>query len=130
MQLIDLSQTIASGMSLFSPDMPKPQIRPWLSHVQSAFSGRYAGCTVEITQVQFITSIGTYLDSPFHFDPHGASIAALGLDQLVLPGIVVDCTHAQPGKPIGPEVLAGKDSAGKAVLFIQGGAAIGARRHI
>lgn len=120
MQLTDLSHTIGPGMSLFGPSAPPPQIIPWQSHAQAAQSGHYEGCTCEITEMRFVTSLGTYMDSPFHFDPQGATIAALTLERLVLPGVVVDCTHVQGYEPIGPEVLAGVDINGKAVLFHTG----------
>lgn len=120
MQLIDLSQTIAPGMSLFSPSAPQPEIIPWQSHAQAAQSGHYEGCTCEITEVRFVSSISTYMDSPFHFDPQGLSIEALTLDQLVLPGVVVDCTHVLARSAIGPQALRGVDIAGKAVLFHTG----------
>ena len=116
-RLIDLSHTLAPGIPLFGAQAPAPVIRPWMSHQQAAESGRYEGCTCEITEVNFLTSLGTYLDSPFHFDPKGRPIDALDLVQLILPGIVVDCTGCQPGQPIGPEVLQDLAFAGKAVLF-------------
>lgn len=120
MALIDLSQTITDDMSLFSADWPRPTVTPYLSHTQSAFSGRYAGTTVEISFVQFITSIGTYIDAPFHFNPTGPAIERLDLGQLVLPGVVLHLPGLQPRQPIGPEVLEGVDVAGKAVLFHTG----------
>lgn len=120
MQLIDLSQTIESGMPLFGPNVPQPMITPWMSHAQAAASGNYQDCTCEVTEVKFITSLSTYLDSPYHFNPEGASIDQLRLDQLVLPGVVVDCRLAQARQPIGPAVLDGIDVAGKAVLFHTG----------
>ncbi len=120
MQLIDLTQTIAPGMPLFSPKAPQPSVRAWMSHAQAAASGNYDGCTCEITEVQFVTSLGTYLDSPYHFNPAGKSIERLTLDQLVLPGIVIDCTQVQAREPIGPAVLDGLDIVGKAVLFNTG----------
>jgi kynurenine formamidase len=120
MQLIDLSQTIKSGMPLFGPNVPQPTITPWMSHAQAAASGNYQGCTCEVTEVKFITSLSTYLDSPYHFHPGGASIDQLQLDQLVLPGVVIECKSAQARQPIGPTVLDGIDVAGKAVLFHTG----------
>jgi kynurenine formamidase len=120
MRLIDLSHTIEPDMPRFSPDVPAPRISSWESHAQSAASGHYIDCTCEISQVQFVTSIGTYLDSPFHFHPEGKTIAALNLDQLVLPGILIDCTHVSARTAIGPEALAGVNVAGKAVLFHTG----------
>lgn len=120
MQLLDLSQSVGPETPLFSDAWPRPTITPYLSHAQSAFSGRYAGTTVEISFVQFITSIGTYLDSPFHFNPDGATIDRLDLHQLVLPGLVIRVEGAQPRQPLGPELLAGHDIAGKAVLLDTG----------
>ena len=117
MQLIDLSQTIGPGVPMFSEQAPQPEITPWLSHAQAAFSGRYTGLTMEITEIRMVTAVGTYLDSPFHGNAEGASIDRLDLDQLVLPGIVVRCREAQSRQELGPELIEGLDCAGKAVLF-------------
>lgn len=120
MRLIDLSQSLGPETPRFSDEWPAPSVTPYLSHAQSAFSGRYAGTTVEISFAQFITSLGTYLDSPFHFNPDGQAIEKLDLSQLVLPGVVVPCKGLQPRQPIGPELLEGLDLDGKAVLFHTG----------
>jgi kynurenine formamidase len=120
MQLIDLSQSLGPDTPRFSSAWPPPTITPYLSHAQSAFSGRYVGTTVEISFAQFITSLGTYLDSPFHFNPDGAAIDRLDLSQLVLPGLVVDARAATERQALGPELLAGHDIAGKAVLLNTG----------
>ena len=120
MQFVDLSHAIEPGMSLFAPSAPRPRITAWQSHSQAAASGNYVDCTCEINQVEFVTSIGTYLDSPFHFDPAGRSIEALDLEQLILPGVVVDCLGVGARAPIGPDILTGLDVAGKAVLFRTG----------
>ena len=120
MQLIDISHTIEPGMPIFSPSAPQPKIYPWMSHAQAANRGIYSDCTCEITEVRFLTSIGTYLDSPYHFYPDKKSIEALKLDQCVMPGIRVDCQEMEKRQPIGPEVLNGLNIAGKAVLFYTG----------
>ena len=120
MRIIDLSHTIEQKMLLWSDEAPQPQITAWQSHAQAAASGHYRDCTCEITEVRFITSLGTYLDSPYHFHPGMDSIERLSLEQLILPGLVVDCRGMQAGQPIGPEVLNGLDVAGKAVLFNTG----------
>jgi len=120
MRVIDLSQTIEPEMPRFSDAFPKPAITPWMSHAQAAASGRYQDCTCEISQVSLVTSLGTYLDSPYHFDPEGASIEALSLEQLVLPGVAVDSTHLGAGEAIQPSLFAGLDLGGKAVLFHTG----------
>jgi kynurenine formamidase len=120
MKLVDLSQTIAPGMPLFSPQAPQPAISAWMSHEQAAASGHYQGCTCEISEVHLLTSIGTYLDSPYHFHPAADSIEKLPLEKLVLPGLVVDCTGVGAREPIGPDGLDGLEIAGKAVLFHTG----------
>ncbi len=120
MKLIDLSHTIEMGMMLFSEDAPQPAISPWLSHAQATVSGNYEDCSCEISQVQFLTSIGTYMDSPYHFFPDEPSIEHLELEQLVLPGVVIDCTQYGEQQPIGPTVLESIDVTGKAVLFYTG----------
>jgi arylformamidase len=118
--LIDLSQTIEPGMPVFSPRAPQPTISAWMSHAQAAASGNYEGCSCEISQVQFVTSLGTYMDSPYHFNPGGPTIERLQLDQLVLPGIVIDCSDVEARTPISADRIASVDVAGKAVLFNTG----------
>ena len=120
MQLIDLSQTIEAGMSLFSDKAPQPSIHPWMSHSQAAASGNYEDCSCEITSISMVTSLGTYLDSPYHFFPGGDSIESLHLEQLVLEGVVIDCRHVMGNEPIIPQVLDGIDIEDKAVLFHTG----------
>ena len=120
MSLIDLSHTFTPDMPRFSPSAPAPEIHAWQSHAQSAESGRYQGCTCEISEVRLVTSLGTYIDSPYHFHPGRSTIEDLALEQLVLPGLVVDCTDVASRQPIFPEVLQGLDVRGKAVLFHTG----------
>jgi kynurenine formamidase len=74
-----------------------------------------------VTEVRLVTSIGTYLDAPFHFDPDGADISQLPLSQLVLPGAVLDLrTGAVPDAPLSSDALSDLDVAGKAVLLCTG----------
>jgi len=120
MHLIDLSQSVGPDTPLFSDAWPRPTVTPFLSHAQAAFSGQYVGTTVEISFAQLITSVGTYLDSPFHFNPNGATIDRLDLSQLVLPGLVIDAGHPAPKQALGPELLAGHAVTGKAVLIRTG----------
>jgi len=117
MQLIDLSQTIEPGMPMFSPTAPPVKVGAWLTHEQSAQTGRYEGCVCAITEVSFVTSVGTYMDAPYHFHPDRAAIHALSLEQLILPGVVIDCSNVGERTPIEPDVLDGVAIAGKAVLF-------------
>ncbi len=120
MQLIDLSHTLGPDNPRFSPNVPAPALTTYLSHAAAAASGRYQDCSCEIHQAAFVTSMSTYLDSPYHFDPDGPRIHQIALADCVLPGLCVDCRPLSPRQPIPVEVLDGVDVAGKAVLFCTG----------
>jgi kynurenine formamidase len=120
MELVDLSQTINPQMPRFSESAPQPRITAWMSHEQAAASGRYEDCTCEITQVEFLTSISTYIDSPYHFVPDGPAIHQITLDQCVLPAICVDVRPLEENQVIGAEFFENLDVAGKAVLICTG----------
>ncbi len=117
--LLDLSHTL-------EPDMPRftgfdvPHIKSVWTHADAAERG-YQDTTCEVTEVRFVTSVGTYLDAPFHFDPHGADISQLNLSQLVLPGMTLDLRDwAAPDRPLPAEALDGLDVEGKALLLCTG----------
>lgn len=120
MQLIDLSHPLGPDIPRFSPSIPAPVLTPFMSHAEAAKSGRYENCTCEIHQISFVTSMSTYIDSPYHFDPDGRQIHEIVLEDCVLPGICVDCRPLQPRQPIPASVLDGHDITGKAVLFCTG----------
>jgi kynurenine formamidase len=120
MELVDLSQTINPQMPRFSESAPQPRITAWMSHEQAAASGRYEDCTCEITQVEFLTSISTYIDSPYHFVPDGPAIHQITLGQCVLPAICVDVRPLEENQVIGAEFFENLDVAGKAVLICTG----------
>ena len=117
---LDLSHTIEPGMSRF-PSFDPPYIGAVWTHADAAAQSHYRETTCEVTEVRFVTSIGTYLDSPYHFDPDGADISQLDLSQLVLPGLALDLRHrAAPDTPLGADVLDGLDIEGKALLLCTG----------
>jgi kynurenine formamidase len=117
--LLDLSHVIEPDMPRFASIDP-PQVRPVWTHSEAAARG-YQGTTCEVTEVRLVTSIGTYLDAPFHFDPDGADISQLPLSQLVLPGVVLDLRDVSaPDEPLPAGALDSLDAAGKAVLLYTG----------
>ena len=117
--LIDVSHTIEETMPRFSGFDP-PFVGPVWTHADAAARG-YQDTTCEVTEVRFVTSIGTYLDAPYHFDPDGADISQLDLAQLVLPGLALDLRgQAAPGAPLPLEVLEGLNIEGKALLLCTG----------
>jgi arylformamidase len=117
--LLDLSHTLEPAMPRFT-GFDAPSIRPVWTHAGAPERG-YRDTSCEVTEVRFVTSIGTYLDAPFHFDPAGLDISQLSLSQLVLPGMVLDLRDwAAPDKPLPAEALHGLDVEGRALLLYTG----------
>ena len=122
MPLIDLTHDFADGMPGFSLKRDgevkqfTASIRPFVTHEASApFYDHQA--SFEITEMYFQTSIGTYIDAPRHRWKDRRDIAELRLDELVLPGVVVNATLAGPGARIGlDQIDLPADIKGKAVL--------------
>jgi kynurenine formamidase len=123
-RFIDLSHTFEDGMPGFklknedgSFTQYTAHIYPFLTHEQSApkYQGR---ASFAITEMRFQTSVGTYLDSPYHRYPDGRDISRITLDEVILPGVVIDVRGCDAFEPVGPAVLPTKvDWRGKAVLF-------------
>lgn len=93
------------------------KIRPFFTHEQSR--PRYQGRSAfEVTEITFQTSVGTYLDSPYHRYPDGRDISELKLEEVILPGLVIDARDREPFEAVGVEVIPpGLNLAGKAMLF-------------
>lgn len=124
MTFIDLSQTFEDGMPGFkmkdeTGEMVQytARIRPFFTHEQSRQSIYDGQSAFEVTEMSFQTSVGTYLDSPFHRYPERRDISELRLDEVILPGVVVDVRGRKPFEAVGPEVLPDVDLKGHAVLF-------------
>lgn len=123
-KFIDLSHTFEDGMPGFklknedgSYTRYTAHIYPFMTHEQSKpkFEGLAA---FEITEMRFQTSVGTYLDAPYHRYPEGRDISQIGLEEVILPGVVIDARSREPFEAVGPELLPdGVDLAGQAVLF-------------
>lgn len=113
-RFVELSHPIASGMETY-PGLPGPAVSDFLSRDASA--SRYAaGTTFQIGRIDMVVNTGTYVDAPFHRFEAGADIAALPLSRLAgVEGIVIDAS-AREGRAIGPDVFAGRDLEGRAVL--------------
>lgn len=112
-KLFDLSHRIYDGLITYK-GLPAPIICDYLSRTQSqqVYGDDYQ---VQIGKIEMVTNTGTYLDSPFHFDPNGKDLAELPLDILAdLPAVVV---HAKDVIEVGVEYFQDLDVAGKAVLI-------------
>lgn len=123
-RFVDLSHVVHDGMpgiSLRRADGSvregTARIRTWLSREAMAehLNGEAA---FEVSELCLPTPIGTYLDSPFNRFPEGRDISELTLDDVILPGVVVDLRGHGPGEPTPKSVLpTAADLAGAAVLF-------------
>lgn len=112
-ELIDLSHRIYDGLITYK-GLPAPIICDYLSREESSevYGEDYQ---VQIGKLEMVTNTGTYLDSPFHFDPDGKDLAELPLDILAdLPAVLV---NAKDVIEVGIEYFQGLDVKGKAVLI-------------
>lgn len=126
-RFVDLSHDFADGMpgpTLKGPDGSKvtlgARIRPLVTHEQSR--PNYGGkAEFTLTEMSFQTSLGTYIDSPYVRWRDRRDVAALRLDELILPGLLIDLTGRRPGQAVEPAELAAAtagrlDVKGRAVL--------------
>jgi kynurenine formamidase len=116
--IIDLSHPIRRDSFVY-PGLPPPEVSQFRSHLTKG--PPYApGTSFEITRVNFVTNLGTYVDSPYHRHEDGADFTGVSLDRLAdLEGVVID-TRRRQDRPIGPEFLGQAGLAGRAVLFLTG----------
>lgn len=114
---IELSHIIEAGVRTY-PGLPVPEVNVLVDHESSR--AKYGGqAEFHIASLHLCGNTGTYVDSPFHRHRAGADLAALPLEKLAaLPIRVFDARSA--GRAIGPEVFAGEDLGGAAVLVRTG----------
>jgi arylformamidase len=59
---------------------------------------------------------GTHLDAPSHFDEDGLAVDEIPLEQLILPGHLLDLTHKRPHEAIEPaDLLAAEAASGRTI---------------
>ncbi len=116
-KLIDLSHTVEHGMITYK-GLPGPIIGDFLS--REASQAHYAeGTTFHIGQIDMVANTGTYIDAPFHRYAEGKDVSALALESIAAVEGVVCRADATP-RAIGPELFAGVEVQGKAVLVHTG----------
>jgi kynurenine formamidase len=115
---VDLSHDVAAGLVTY-PGLPAPVVTDFMS--REASKANFApGTTFHIARIELVANTGTYVDSPFHRYAEGADLAALPLERLAdVDGVVIDAT-GRAGRAVGPELFAGRDLRGKAVLVRTG----------
>lgn len=119
---IDLSHEFYDGMPGFryknddgTVTQFRVEIHPFLTHEQTR--PRYEGkAEFEITEMKFHTSMGTYLDAPYHRWKEMRGIGALRLDEVILEGVVIDARGLRE-REARNEIPEDVDLRGRAVLF-------------
>jgi kynurenine formamidase len=114
-ELVDLSHPIEHDMITY-PGLPGPQIGDHLS--REASRAHYApGTEFQIGRIEMVSNTGTYLDTPAHRYPDGHDLSGLPLERVAnVPGVCVRVDAPS----VGPDLLAGLDVRGCAVLFATG----------
>ena len=92
-------------------------IHPFVTHEQS-LPKYQRKAAFEITEILFQTSVGTYLDSPYHRYPELRDISEIKIDEVILEGAVIDVRGREKFNCVGIDVIPEEiDLKGKAVLF-------------
>lgn len=115
-RFVDLSHVITDGMLTY-PGLPAPVVGEHLSrsHAEEVYG---PGITFQIGTISMCANTGTYLDVPFHRYADGHDLTGLDLDRVSdVDGVLVD---ARGHTSIGPDLFAGLDVAGRAVLVWTG----------
>jgi len=126
MAFVDLAHDVYDGMPGFKMADEDGQVIQYTAHVKPFFnheqsSPKYNGLAeFEVTELQMQTSIGTYLDAPFHRFRDGRDISQLRLDELIRDGVCVDARGMNPWEPFPLERLPAGDMRNKAMLFCFG----------
>ena len=85
--LIDISPSLRVGMGVFPGDAP-------FAVSQTFTIG--PDCPVNVASIAMSTHCGAHVDAPLHYDPAGASIDMLNLEDFIGPARVVDARGSDP----------------------------------
>lgn len=85
--LIDISPALIVGMGVFPGDAA--------FEVSQTFAIG-PGCPVNVTSIAMSTHCGAHADAPLHYDPAGASIDTLDLEDFIGPARVIDARGPDP----------------------------------
>jgi arylformamidase len=102
-KIVDLSHGLSNGMSTLGGDLTAFWENQDFAALERVTNGRVSYRT-RIMQMNEHT--GTHLDAPSHFDREGTNVDEIPLDEIIVPGHLLDLRHKKPHDPIGPEDLA------------------------
>ncbi|MEZ5354297.1 MAG: cyclase family protein [Bryobacteraceae bacterium] len=113
-RFVEVSHPIEPGMRTY-PGLPVPEVEVVLDYDTSR--ERYQNqAEFYIASLHLCGNTGTYVDAPIHRFRDGLDLAALPLYRLA--HLPIALFHAVPatGRAVGPELFAGREVEGKAVL--------------
>jgi arylformamidase len=114
---VELSHVIENGMPSY-PGIPGPRISALLDH--EASRPRYQNeAEFYLGQIEMAGNTGTYIDSPFHRDPHGRDLSDIALESVA--GLSATVVDADGGGDRAIDLdLKDDEIAGRAVLIRTG----------
>lgn len=124
--IVELSHEIRDRMVTY-PGLPAVRIGAHTTHEASKV--QYApGTTFHIARLELVGNTGTYIDAPFHRDEDAEDLADIPLERLVdLPGLVLRAP--ENSRELGPELFAGRELRGRAILVHTGWSRRWGRNH-
>jgi len=101
-EIVDLGHDYFVGM----PNIAGLAVNFWavetIDHTQKISDGKLG---IESKMILIPEHCGTHFDAPRHFDKEGLSVDKVPLEQMILPGHLLDLTHKKNGEAITPEDL-------------------------
>lgn len=119
-RFVDLSQTFEDGMPGIRRPQPDGSVREETVRLRITRTRAESAAGFESTAISFPTAIATYIDAPYCRYAEKRDIGALALDDVILPGVVIDCRGHADRWIVSAEVLPKASLAGQAVLFLFG----------
>lgn len=112
MKVIDLSQTLESGMCVY-PGAPAPRFE--------TIGNLGQGDVYSLTKFEMTTHVGTHIDCSSHVVDGGYTTGNQNVDFFIGKGIVIDCSKYEQDSEIGLEAIEDIDLSDKEyVLFYTG----------
>ena len=101
-EIVDLGHDYFVGM----PNIAGLAVNFWavetIDHTEMISDGKLG---IESKMILIPEHCGTHFDAPRHFDKEGLTVDKVPLEQMVLPGHLLDFTHKKNGEAITPEDL-------------------------
>jgi len=116
-RFVDLSQTFYDGMPGVRRRAADGGWKEETVRLRIARARSESAAGFESTDVSFPTAVATYIDAPYCRYAEKRDIAGLSLEDVILPGIVVDCRGVGARETATISLLPESSLTGRAVLF-------------